>query len=264
MAGHLEHSQTHDEASAGITPFPRPSPHTLVTNQERDKRCNGVRCARLVAGPGPPLYSASCAVTIHNTHVRSFGPKDERGASAPQAVTQPSPKAHVFCSKCPRAESLSPPCAHARMHACTPLLSLSLSLPLVPLTENPTSFLGRQGAGGHGLAAAATAPKTAPAPQPGHATREQREGKEARWPGSTTLLPHGRVVPAVMVCACGLQRGTVLLCATKIEPSIARSRLFRKGAAQNQNQGPARPRGRMFTCHTRQSMTSTRGRPGQW
>lgn len=65
MAGHLEHSQTHDEASAGITPFPRPSPHKLVTNQERDKRCNGVRCARLVAGPGPPLYSASCAVTIH-------------------------------------------------------------------------------------------------------------------------------------------------------------------------------------------------------
>lgn len=35
----------------------------------------------------------------------------------------------------------------------------------------------------------------------------------------------------------GLQRGTVLLCATKIEPSIARSRLLRKGAEQKPGTG---------------------------
>lgn len=99
------------------------------------------------------------------------------------------------------------------------------------------------------LTAAAAAPKTAPAPQPGHATRD-------------TLLPHGRVV------AGGdgrLQRGTVLPLRNKdrtfdstFPTDPERSRAQKPGMRRDLSWADVY----MSPHQTSQSMTSTRGRPG--
>lgn len=130
MPGQLKPSQTHEGASATRTPFPGLDlTHTGYKSRERESDSDAKVCGVPPRGwARPPLYSASCAAA---THVRSFGPKDDEVASAPQAVTQPSPEAHVFCSKCPRPD----PCL--TMQHAPPLSS--------PINRKSYDFLGRQG-----------------------------------------------------------------------------------------------------------------------